>query len=119
MSLKIYVDDCANARQLVVLLRAAGHQVVVPADVGLSGQDDVKHLAYATANRLTLLTKDPDDFYELHQSSDQHAGILGIYQDNDASRDMTHADIVKAIANLVAAGMPVANNFHTLNAWRY
>ncbi len=31
MSLQIYLDDCAYAKQLVVLLRSAGHQVVTPA----------------------------------------------------------------------------------------
>jgi hypothetical protein len=31
---------------------------------------------------------------------------------------MKHADIARAIDNLEQAGVPVANEFHTLNDWR-
>jgi hypothetical protein len=48
----------------------------------------------------------------------RHAGILVVRSDNDVRRDMKDRDIVRAIANLVAAGIPVANEFHILNHWR-
>ncbi len=119
MSQRIYVDDCANATELVVLLRAAGHHVVIPADVGLTGRADAVHLQYAGSNSLVLLTKDPEDFKDLHEAGTQHAGIFGVYQDNDVSRDMSYAEIVKAIANLESAGVTIPGEFHVLNAWRY
>jgi len=46
-----------------------------------------------------------------------------VYQDNDPSRDMSNADIVRAIRNLEEAaqqgGPPIQGEFHTLNDWRY
>lgn len=125
MSLNLYLDDCTNSDLLANLLRQAGHQVVRPADAGngLEGEDDDIHLAYAAANALTLVTKNPSDFSSLHDLDPRHAGILAIYQDNDPSRDMSDAEIVKAINNLEVAarngGDPIQGKFHSLNDWRY
>ncbi len=119
MSLKIYLDDCAYAKALVALLRSAGHQVLTPVEAGTLGRRDEVHFQYAVAHGLTLLTRNPDDFARLHEACREHAGILVIYQDNDRQRDMSYADIVKAIANLEQAGMTVERSFHVLNAWRY
>ncbi|MGH2350544.1 MAG: hypothetical protein ACRDJN_02890 [Chloroflexota bacterium] len=44
---------------------------------------------------------------------------LLVHEDNDPTRDMTDADIVQAIANLLAAGLPIAGQVHVLNHWRY
>jgi hypothetical protein len=68
---------------------------------------------------IVLLTKNPGDFLELHEKNSQHAGILLVYQDNDPDRDMSHAEIVRAIANLEQAGIVFQNCCHVLNAWRY
>ena len=119
MSLKIYLDDCAYARQLVTLLRAAGHEVRTPADAGTSSQSDERHFQYAAAQGWVLLTKNPRDFEELHRGNQAHAGILAIYQDNDPDRDRNYGDIVRAIANLENAGIELPGQFHVLNAWRY
>lgn len=119
MSLKIYLDDCAYAKTLVVLLRAAGHEVVTPADAGLTGRDDDVHFQHAAAQGLVLLTRNPRDFELLHRANPSHAGVLAVYQDNDPDRDMSYAEIVRAIANLEGSGLPVAGSFHVLNAWRY
>lgn len=119
MSQKIYLDDCAYAKELVRLLEAAGHQVTTPRQAGTTGREDEAHFRYAADHQLILLTKNPDDFLELHKGDSQHAGILLLYQDNDPDRDMKHAEIVKAIANLEQAGIAFANTCHVLNAWRY
>jgi predicted nuclease of predicted toxin-antitoxin system len=100
-------------------LEQAGHQVVTPARAGITGQSDNIHLQYAAAHDLLLLTKDPDDFMELHSEHPIHAGILLIYQDNDPDRDMAAAEIVRAIANLNAAGIDLRGAIQVLNAWRY
>ncbi len=122
MALNLYLDDCANAHLLADLLRQAGHTVTRPVDVGLVGQDDDVHLAFAAMNQLALLTKNPADFLALHMTNPLHSGILAVYQDNDATRDMTDAEIVKAIRNLEEAaalgGDPIAGMFHVLNNWR-
>jgi predicted nuclease of predicted toxin-antitoxin system len=119
LSQKIYLDDCAYAKELVRLLKAAGHQVTMPQQAGTTGREDEAHLRYAADQSMVLLTKNPDDFLELHRKYPQHAGILLVYQDNDPDRDMNHAEIVRAIANLEQAGVAFAGSCHVLNAWRY
>lgn len=119
MSLRIYLDDCAYDKALVRLLRQVDWEVVTPFDAGLNGQPDEVHLSYATSQGLILLTKNPRDFEELHTRFPQHAGILSVYQDNDPTKDMNVAAIVRAMQNLIAADMPIAGQFIPLNAWRY
>ncbi len=119
MSLRIYLDDCAYDKALVRSLRQAGCEVVTPFDAHLAGQPDAVHFGYAASRDLILLTKNPRDFEELHTRYPEHPGILSVYQDNDPTKDMSVADIVRAIQNLIAAGMPIAGQFIPLNAWRY
>ena len=125
MSLSLYLDDCSNSELLADLLRQAGHRVVRPTDasVNLEGEDDDIHFAFAAANNLTVITKNPSDFEHLHDLDPNHAGVLAVYQDNDPSRDMSDAEIVNAIRNLEAAaksgGEPVQGKFHSLNNWRF
>jgi Domain of unknown function (DUF5615) len=125
VALSLYHDDCSNSDLLADLLRQAGYRVVRPTDpdVGLDGEDDDIHFAFAAANGLTIITKNPSDFEALHHLDQNHSGILGVYQDNDPPRDMSHGDIVKAIKNLESAaasgGDPIAGMFHRLNDWRY
>jgi len=125
VALKLYLDDCSNSDPLANLLRQAGHEVARPTDegVGLTGEDDDVHLAFAASHGLTLITKNPADFKALHDLDPRHSGILAVYQDNDPSRDMSYADIVRAIRNLEETaqqgGLPIHGEFHTLNDWRY
>jgi hypothetical protein len=125
VALKLYLDDCSNSELLTNLLRQAGHQVVRPTDesVGLTGEDDPVHFAFAASHGLTLITKNPADFKALHDLDPRHFGILAVYQDNDPSRDMSNADIVRAIRNLEEAlqqgGPPIHGEFHILNDWRF
>jgi hypothetical protein len=117
LSQKIYLDDCAYDKELVQRLEAAGHQVVTPAQAGITGQPDEVHFRHAAEHGLVSLTKNPDDFLELHGKNASHAGLLVIYQDNDPDRDMNNAEIVRAIGNLEAAGATFSGM--VLNAWRY
>lgn len=119
MSQKIYLDDCACAKELVALLQAAGHQVLTPRDASIAGREDEIHFRYAVEHDLVLLTKNPDDFAELHATNTSHSGLLLIYQDNDANRDMSNAEIVRALANLEKSGIALKGACHVLNAWRY
>jgi predicted nuclease of predicted toxin-antitoxin system len=120
--MNIYIDDNTCKALLAKLLRKAGHQVTVPSDVGTVGVSDPRHLLYALTHALLILTKDHNDFEDLHlivqASRGQHPGILAIRMDNDATRDMKDRDIVRAIGHLEGAGVPVANEFHVLNHWR-
>lgn len=120
--MEFYLDDCADADLLRRLLQQAGHRVFTPRTESLIGQDDPVHLAYAAGKGYTLITKNPGDFERLHHEWQRrgraHAGILLIYQDNIRGKDMRPPTIVHAIGNLLAAGLPLANELHTLNHWR-
>jgi Domain of unknown function (DUF5615) len=125
VALNLYLDDCSNSDLLADLLQQAGHRVVRPTDegVGLGGEDDDVHFEFAAAHDLTIITKNPADFQTLHDLDQRHSGILAVYQDNDISRDMSNADIVRAIRNLEEAiqqgGPQIQGEFQILNDWRY
>ena len=48
----------------------------------------------------------------------RHSGIIIVRSDNDPTCDMKDRDIVRAIATLERAGVPIANEFQILNHWR-
>lgn len=121
MSLAIYLDDCAFSHRLRQLLVEAGHRVQIPAEVApsLRGVADDTHFAHARATQQSILTYNAADFLRLHQQHSDHYGILAVYQDNDPAKDMTYADIVRAIANLERTGVSIAGGFWSLNAYRW
>src|SRR5258707_356686 len=73
VALKLYQDDCSNAHLLKELLQQDEHTVVRPIDVGLMGQDDDIHFAYASEHKLAILTKNPGDFLDLHELDPKHS----------------------------------------------
>jgi predicted nuclease of predicted toxin-antitoxin system len=120
--MNLYIDDDSAKGALVARLKKEGHQVVVPADVALSGAADPRHLLHAVENDLVLLTRNHDDFQDLHHliqaTRGIHTGILAIRFDNDRTRDMKDSEIARAIRNLEQSGAAIANEFHILNHWR-
>jgi hypothetical protein len=117
-----YLDDNSAKASLVNLLRRGGHQVALPTDHGLAGAPDPHHLASWAGQNQVLLTRDHDDFLDLHDlvqaTHGHHAGILVVRADNDPACDMKDCDIVRALAKLEAAGVPIENEFHILNHWQ-
>jgi predicted nuclease of predicted toxin-antitoxin system len=113
------LDEDSQAKQLVTLLRGARHDVLTINEANMAGSSDSDVLAYAQQQNRTLLTRNCNDFYELHQSISQHPGILAIYQDADPRKNMSYQAIVKAVANLQATGIDLANQFIVLNRWSY
>ena len=120
--MNLYLDDNTCKAVLVALLRKAEHQVTVPVEVGTAGCSDPRHLLYAVKHQLSILTKDYNDFEDLHlviqATHGQHPGIIAIRSDNDARRDMKDRDIVRALGRLERAGVAITNEFHVLNNWR-
>ncbi|MGK7877134.1 MAG: DUF5615 family PIN-like protein [Xenococcaceae cyanobacterium] len=119
MSLKLFVDEDSQAKLLVILLKHAGHNVLTVNEAGLVGLDDEIIFENAKKEERLVLTRNYDDFQTLHQANPNHPGILVIYSDADVSKDMSFKAIVKAIANLEAANIPLANQFISLNQWNY
>ena len=120
--MNLYLDDDSVKASLAGLLKRVGHQVVVPTDAGLIGASDPRHFMHAVQQNLVLLTKNHDDFEDLHllvqATGGRHPGVLVVRSDNDPNRDMKDRDISRAIGNLMGAGVAVANEFHILNHWR-
>jgi hypothetical protein len=120
--MRLYLDDDSIFPVLVHLLRQDGHDVLLPADLGISGVEDPVHLRHAIREDRALLSHNYDDFRFLHEllmeGKGHHPGILIVRRDNDPSRDMKPPHIVRAIANLTASSVPVADQYIILNHWR-
>jgi len=101
------------------MLVDAGYEVQTPAQAGLTGYDDLDHFQYAQQHGLTIVTKDADDFECLHQEHPRHNGILAVCEEADRSKNMSYADIVHAIENIVQARVPLEGQFYILNHWRW
>jgi hypothetical protein len=120
--MRIYLDDDVASAVLASLLRRAGHDTRLPADVGLSGEDDAVHLTQAIRESRALISGNHDDFEKLHylvvESGGHHPGILIVRRDNDLRRDLSPRGIVAAVRNLEASNVPMADSFYVLNRWR-
>lgn len=120
--MNIYLDDNCTDKSLAASLRKVGHTVFRPADFGLTGASDACHLERAIREGLEVLTKDRDDFHELHQlvltAGGRHQGIMVVRYDNDATRNMKTGHVVKAIARIEHAGIALVNEWVILNQWR-
>lgn len=119
MSLKLLLDEDSQAKPLVNLLRKTGHDVLTVNEAGLTSQPDNVVQNYAIRESRVLLTHNCDDFEELHKIDSNHFGILAVYRSASSSKNMNHKDIVRAIANLEAASIPLVNQFIVLNHWNY
>lgn len=82
MSLRLYLDECAYSKQLASLLRRYPyeHYVEAPTDSDLFGGTDEEQFAYARSHGLIVVTKNPDDFENLHLQHPDHPGIFAIYR---------------------------------------
>jgi predicted nuclease of predicted toxin-antitoxin system len=120
--MRLYLDDDSAEALLVTLLKQAGHDVQIPADIGMIGQYDSIHLAHAVREDRALLTRNHDDFKSLHELivevHGHYPGLLIVRRDNDPTRDLKPAGIVRALRNLLTAGVPIRDQFHILNHWR-
>ena|SRR5690242_5218388 len=120
--MKLYLDDDCAGKLLAQLLRKAGHDVQVPADAGLAGARDPVHLRHALREQRVLLSRNYQDFESLHEllmeAAGHHPGILVIRKDNDPRRDLKAAGIVRALGNLLAAGISLTDRYVILNHWR-
>ena len=120
--MNLYLDDDVASPLLAQLLRKAGHDVQLPNDVGLSGDDDPVHFRHAATNNRAIVTGNHDDFKNLHwlvvDLQGHHPGVLVVRRDNDPTRDLKPAGVVRALRNLLAANAPIADQFIVLNHWR-
>jgi predicted nuclease of predicted toxin-antitoxin system len=117
--LRLLVDEDSQAKTLVRLLRAAGHDVLTAEDAGLNSLADSEVLARAVTEVRALLTRNCGDFLALHEGHPDHRGILAVYQDTNPAANPAYADIVRAIGNVEGSGVALDGAFIVLNAWRW
>jgi predicted nuclease of predicted toxin-antitoxin system len=60
--MRLYLDDDSASALLTRLLRQAGHDVRVPSELGMAGDDDPVHLAQAIREDRALLSHNHHDF---------------------------------------------------------
>jgi hypothetical protein len=119
---KLYIDDDSCDKILIAMLRKAGNDIVIPADVGMSGRRDPEHLLQSVQDDRALLSMNYKDFEPLHHlvvgCSGSHRGIILIRRVNDPRKNLTNKGIVSALAKLERAYPDLTNELITLNDWR-
>ena len=120
--MKLYLDEDLASGLLAKLLQKAGQDVATAVGAGLLGRADAVQLAYAIQQNRVCLSRNYDDFEELHlllrQAQGRHFGIVVVRRENDPTRDLTPKGIVAAIRKLESVGVPMANEYSVLNHWR-
>ena len=121
--MRIYIDDDSVDPGLLRLLRRDGHDVQIPADVGLVGISDQAHLSHAIRDQRAVLTRNQGDFDDLHDlvvfaARGHHRGVLVVLFDNNPRNNMSAGDIARAVRNLENAGVAIADSYHELNHWQ-
>src|SRR5258708_3629403 len=96
----LYIDDDGASPRLAKLLRQAGHEVVLPSDVGMAGKKDPVHFAFAVRAKRVLLTRNYWDFDDLHDLAmalqAHHPGLFTVRMDSDPKRDLKPHEIFRA-----------------------
>src|SRR5262245_24560202 len=105
--MRLYLDDDTAAPLLGTLLRNAGHNVRLPTDAGISGEDDAVHPTYAIRDARVLLTGNHRDFLNLHnllvQAMGHHPGILVVRREGKPKQELPPAGTVRAIGKIRTA----------------
>src|SRR5205807_2657579 len=109
-NMRIYLDEDLASGLLTKLLQKVGHDVTTPTGAGILGRADAVQLACAIREHRACLSRNYEDFEELHlliaEAQGNHFGILIVRRENDPTRDLTPRGIVAAIRKLEAAAVP-------------
>ncbi len=120
--MKIYLDDNNDDNNLIIVLRAAGFEVISPRDINSVGKKDLEHIELALKLNAAILTSD-EGYILYHQSllkqNKSHTGIFVVYKSNNYKKDMKYYQIARAIKNIINLNLPVPNNLYKLNEFNY
>lgn len=117
--LRLLLDEDCQARRLIELLRARGHDVLTVGESDKAGAPDGAVLNIAADSDRVLLTRNCTDYLSLHEQGATHGGILCVYQDSNPAKAMCYEDIARALMNLERSEVRMAGVFLALNAWLY
>lgn len=120
--MRFLIDENLCDRSLESRLRSLGHDPVLAIDVGLMSIADPRVLAWAIGQGLPVMTRDFEDFEDLHilvmAAGGHHPGMLIARFDADPRHNMSDRAIGIAIGKLEAAGIAIPDRIHVLNQWR-
>jgi len=120
--MKLLLDENMSDLRLASRLQAQGHDPVLAIDVGLLSVSDARVFSLAIAQALPVLTRDSEDFTDLHDlimaAGGHHPGVLIVRFDNDPRHNLTDRGIASAINKLESSGIPIPDRIHVLNQWR-
>ena len=91
--MRLCVDEDLASKELSNRLRRAGHDIVTL----VRGLADEGVWSAAQQHHAPVLTMNASDFIALASSAGAHAGLLVVFAEGDATRDMKPADIAEAI----------------------
>ncbi len=78
--MRLYLDDDSAEIYLVQLLRRAGHDVLIPTDIGRAGAKDSVQLRMALSDQRAIILHNYGDFEDLHDlviaSTGHHFSVL-------------------------------------------
>jgi predicted nuclease of predicted toxin-antitoxin system len=120
--MRLLLDENMSDRRLAARLRAQGHDPVLATDVGLLSATDARVFIWAIVQILPVLTRDSEDFTDLHDlvmaAAGHHAGIVIVRFDNDPRHNLTDRGMATALGKLESSGVPIRDRIHVLNQWR-
>jgi predicted nuclease of predicted toxin-antitoxin system len=120
--MRLLLDENMSDPRLAARLRAQAHHPVLTGDVGLLSAADARVLIWAIVQAVPVLTRDYEDFTDLHDlimaAGGHHPGLLVVRFDNDPRNNLTDRAIVTAINKLESSGLPIPDRIHVLNQWR-
>ena len=120
--MRFLLDENMNNPHRAARLRAQGHDPILASDAGLLSVSDPRVLIWAIAQALPVLTRDSDDFTDLHDllmaGGGHHPGILLVRFDRDPRHNLTDRGIATALSKLESSGVPIPDHMHVLNQWR-
>ncbi len=118
-NLRLLLDEDSQARRLIELLRARGHDVLTVSESDQAGAPDSAVLNIAAGTGRILLTRNCADYLVLHERGITHGGILCVYQDSNLAKAMSYEDIASALMNLERSEVRLEGVFLALNAWLF
>lgn len=120
--MRFLIDENLCKPPLASRLRAQGHDSILAGDVGLLSVADPRVLTWAINQGLPVLTRDAEDFEELHDlivaARGHHPGVLTVRFDADPRNNLSDRQIGVAITKLESAGVSIPDHIHVLNHWR-
>lgn len=118
MKIRLYMDEDSMREALVKALRRRGVDVVTASEERMIHRDDADHLDYATQQGRVVVTRNIQDFYELHTiyltEGKHHAGIILVPQQR-----YSVGEEMRRLLKLIAAKPAEAMRSHVefLSAW--